>query len=64
MRSQPEAAMSHYTAGAYMRKFPTLVFLQFPRGRYPEERFTEAVCTEKMEYFRKDLKALKGEIEA
>ncbi|KAK3572647.1 hypothetical protein QTP86_001642 [Hemibagrus guttatus] len=38
--------------------------LESAHGHCPEERFTEAVCTEKMEQLRKDLKALKGEIEA
>lgn len=40
------------------------MFPQSPPGHYPEERFTEAVCTEKMEQLRKDLKPLKDEIEA
>ncbi|KAL6487828.1 hypothetical protein MHYP_G00044540 [Metynnis hypsauchen] len=36
----------------------------YPLGYYPEELFIEAVPLQKMEQFRKDLKALKGEIEA
>lgn len=40
------------------------MFPQSALGHCPEKRFTEAICTEKMEQLRKDLKALKGEIEA
>ncbi|XP_036430842.1 polyunsaturated fatty acid lipoxygenase ALOX15B-like [Colossoma macropomum] len=36
----------------------------YPLGYYPEEHFIEAVPLQKMEQFRKDLKALEGEIEA
>ncbi|XP_036430857.1 polyunsaturated fatty acid lipoxygenase ALOX15B-like isoform X1 [Colossoma macropomum] len=36
----------------------------YPLGYYPEELFIEAVPLQKIEQFRKDLKALEGEIEA
>ncbi|XP_017575993.2 polyunsaturated fatty acid lipoxygenase ALOX8-like [Pygocentrus nattereri] len=37
---------------------------QYPLGFYPEELLVKAVPLQKMEQFRKDLKALEGEIEA